>query len=76
MTLTELENEGRKGLRLRFEDNGPGIEDVAQAMKDGFSTAGSMGKGLGGAQRLVNEFSLVSKPGAGTQVTVVQWKRR
>ncbi|WP_323740989.1 anti-sigma regulatory factor [Caenimonas koreensis] len=76
MTMTELEADGRRGLRLVFEDSGAGIADIPRAMTDGFSTAGSMGKGLGGAQRLVNEFKLESTPGQGTIVTVLQWKRR
>ena len=76
MTITELEHEGRTGLRLHFEDSGPGIQDIPQALTDGYSTAGSMGKGLGGARRLVHEFEIKSQPGAGTRVTVIQWKRR
>lgn len=76
MLLSEIVENGRSGLRLVFTDSGPGIADIAQAMKDGFTTANSMGLGLGGAQRLVNEFDIVSAPGAGTQVTVTQWKRR
>jgi serine/threonine-protein kinase RsbT len=76
MTINELVREGRSGLQLRFEDRGPGIADVEQAMADGFSTARSLGMGLGGARRLVNEFALTSQPGQGTTVTVIQWKRR
>jgi serine/threonine-protein kinase RsbT len=76
MTIREVEQEGRSGLQLVFEDQGPGIADVQRAMTDGFSTANSMGLGLGGAQRLVNEFSLESVAGQGTKVTVTQWKRR
>ena len=76
MTIEELRNNGRDGLQLVFHDQGPGIVDIAQAMTDGFSTARSMGLGLGGARRLVNEFTLASQPGEGTTVTVIQWKRR
>jgi serine/threonine-protein kinase RsbT len=76
MIIREVLQEGREALQLVFEDQGPGIADVARAMTDGFSTANSMGLGLGGAQRLVNEFSLESVPGRGTKVTVTQWKRR
>jgi serine/threonine-protein kinase RsbT len=76
MTIEELLRDGRIGLRLRFDDQGPGIADVERAMTDGFSTARSMGMGLGGARRLVNEFVLASTPGQGTTVTVIQWKRR
>lgn len=76
MTMTHLDRDGMTGLRLVFADNGPGIEDIGRALTDGFSSAGSMGKGLGGAKRLVNEFEIFSEPGRGTSVTVVQWKRR
>ena len=74
--MTQLWRDGRTGLQLVFQDQGPGIPDIDQAMVDGFSTAKSMGLGLGGARRLVNEFSLESQVGQGTKVTVVQWKRR
>ncbi len=76
MTMTQLERDGRTGLRLVFADTGPGIPDIGRALTDGFSSAGSMGKGLGGAKRLVHEFDIVSEPGHGTSVTVIQWKRR
>lgn len=76
MTMTQLERDGLTGLRLVFVDHGPGIENIGQALTDGFSSAGSMGKGLGGAKRLVNEFEIRSEPGRGTNVTVIQWKRR
>ena len=69
--LSELE---RKGLRLTFEDQGPGIADVDQAMKDGFSTGGGLGLGLAGARRLANEFAIQSRPGEGTRVTIVRWR--
>jgi serine/threonine-protein kinase RsbT len=65
---------GRRGLRLTFEDKGPGIADTAAALKDGFSTGKGMGLGLGGAKRLSNEFSIDSKPGAGTKVVIARWK--
>jgi serine/threonine-protein kinase RsbT len=76
MEIEELLRDGRAGLQLVFRDTGPGITNVEQALTDGFSTAGSMGLGLGGARRLVNEFKLATQPGAGTTVTVIQWKRR
>lgn len=76
MAIEELQHNGRNGLRLVFQDEGPGIADIDRAMTDGFSTARSMGLGLGGAKRLVNEFTLASQPGQGTTVTVTQWKRR
>lgn len=76
MQISELQRDGKTGLRLIFEDHGPGIVDIDKAMKDGYSTANSMGLGLGGTRRLVNEFELKSEPGKGTTVTVTQWKRR
>jgi serine/threonine-protein kinase RsbT len=73
--LLETINDGpRRGVRLTFEDHGPGIADIAQAMKDGFSTGGGLGLGLSGAKRLTNEFALTSAPGAGTQVVITKWK--
>ena len=68
-----VERNGRRGLRLTFEDEGPGIADLALAMTDGFTTKRGMGLGLGGAKRLVNEFEVVSRVGEGTRVTVTQW---
>lgn len=76
MAITELSRDGRSGLQLVFEDRGPGIRDVDRAMTDGFTTARSMGLGLGGARRLANEFSLESQVDQGTKVTIIQWKRR
>jgi serine/threonine-protein kinase RsbT len=71
----EALNEGnRSGLRLTFEDHGPGIEDVELALKDGYSTTEGLGLGLGGSKRLVNEFDILSQPGEGTRVTVTRWK--
>lgn len=73
--LLEALNDGpRRGLRLTFEDQGPGIPDVALAMKDGFTTAGGLGLGLSGAKRLTNEFALTSAPGTGTRVVITKWK--
>ncbi|RXH57932.1 anti-sigma regulatory factor [Granulicella sibirica] len=63
------------GVRLTFSDRGPGIEDVHLAMKDGFTTSGAMGLGLGGTSRLVDEFHIVSAPDEGTTVTIAKWKR-
>jgi serine/threonine-protein kinase RsbT len=71
----EALNDGyRRGLRLVFEDEGPGIADVDLAMRDGYTTGTGLGMGLGGARRLVNEFSIESKPGQGTKVTLTRWK--
>jgi serine/threonine-protein kinase RsbT len=72
--IEALNNDSRRGLRLTFSDEGPGIIDMEQAMKDGFTTGGGLGLGLGGAKRLVNEFIIDSKPGRGTTVIVVRWK--
>ena len=76
MTMSELKNESRTGLQLLFEDQGPGIENIEQAMTDGYSSGKSLGLGLGGARRLVSEFDIASEPAQGTRVTVRQWKRR
>ena len=64
----------KKGLRLSFEDKGPGIEDVGLAMKDGWTSGHGMGLGLSGSKRLVNEFEIDSKPGVGTRVVITRWK--
>lgn len=73
MLLETFVEEDRRGLRLTFEDKGPGIADLEQAMTDGFTTRGGMGLGLGGSKRLVNEFEVVSSVGEGTRVTVTRW---
>jgi serine/threonine-protein kinase RsbT len=73
--LIELINDGtRRGLRLTFEDSGPGIPDITRAMHDGYSTNGGLGLGLSGAKRLSNEFSIVSTPAEGTRVVITRWK--
>lgn len=74
VTLEAMDQGGRRGLRLTFEDKGPGIEDIEQALKDGFTTGKGMGLGLGGAKRLSNEFSIHSQPGVGTKVSIARWK--
>lgn len=72
----ELLGEGdHRGVRLVFEDKGPGIPDVAQALRDGFTTGGGLGLGLGGARRLCSEFAIESVVGQGTRVTLVRWRR-
>ena len=73
MVLETLVTNDRRGLRLTFEDKGPGIGDLEQAMTDGFTTKGGLGLGLGGSKRLVNEFEVVSRVGEGTRVTATQW---
>jgi serine/threonine-protein kinase RsbT len=69
-----VQNGVRRGLRLTFQDHGPGIADVQLAMRDGFTTGGGLGLGLGGAKRLVEDFEIDSRPGEGTRVTVARWK--
>ena len=64
---------GREGLRLIFEDEGPGIPDIDAAMRDGYSTSRGLGKGLPGSRRLVDEFKIDSAPGRGTRITIVRW---
>jgi len=75
VVLIEIVSEGRdSGIRLTFEDKGPGIKDIDQAMKDGFSTGKSLGVGLPGTKRLVNEFEIKSILGQGTRVSILKWK--
>jgi serine/threonine-protein kinase RsbT len=69
-----VRDELRSGLRLTFEDKGPGIADIERAMRDGFTSGSGLGLGLGGAKRLSNEFSIQSAPGEGTRVTIARWK--
>ena len=74
-TIIEVVSKGREnGIRLSFNDKGPGIKDIPTAMKDGFSTGRSLGLGLPGAKRLVSEFDIKSTVGKGTSVTLVKWK--
>jgi serine/threonine-protein kinase RsbT len=74
LTLEGIEEAGRRGLRLIFEDHGPGISNVEMAMKDGYSTGGGLGLGLSGARRLSSEFHIDSRPGEGTRITIVRWR--
>lgn len=75
IALIEVISRGRDiGIRLVFEDEGPGIADIDKAMQDGFTTGRSMGLGLPGTKRLMNEFEITSTPGKGTTVIVVKWK--
>jgi serine/threonine-protein kinase RsbT len=74
LTLEELEDGGRRGLRLTFADQGPGIPDVELALRDGYTTGTGMGLGLGGSRRLAHEFAIASRVGEGTSVTIVRWR--
>ena len=74
MLLEVLNNGSRRGLKLTFEDKGPGIADLELAMKDGYSSSGGLGLGLSGAKRLSSEFDISSRPGQGTRVSLVRWK--
>ena len=74
VTLEALSDGGRRGLRLAFEDEGPGIKDIEQAMKDGFTTGTGLGLGLSGAKRLSSDFAIVSTVGQGTRVTITRWR--
>lgn len=72
--LEALNDGARRGVRIVFEDYGPGIKDVEQAMKEGYTTAGGLGFGLSGARRLSNEFEIASRAGEGTRVSITRWK--
>jgi serine/threonine-protein kinase RsbT len=72
--LESLEQGIRRGVRIIFTDRGPGIADVQQALRDGFTTGNGLGLGLSGARRLCNEFEIESTPGKGTRVLIARWK--
>jgi serine/threonine-protein kinase RsbT len=74
VVLKLLEEGNRKGLRLIFEDQGPGIPDIQLAMKDGYTTGNGLGLGLSGSKRLVSEFDIQSKVGEGTRIMIARWK--
>ncbi len=76
LTIEEVRDGIRHGVRLLFEDEGPGIADIAQAMTDGYTSGSGMGLGLGGTKRLVDQFELESAPGRGTRITILKWKSR
>ena len=71
--LELLADSGRQGVQVTFEDQGPGIADIEQALKDGYTTGVGLGLGLGGSKRLVNDFELWSEVGKGTRVTITKW---
>ena len=75
LRVEAIESAGRSGLRATFTDRGPGIADLDMALGDGFSTGGTLGLGLPGARRLVDEFAIDSQLGAGTRVAITKWKR-
>lgn len=75
MSALLIERDGRRGVRLSFSDQGPGIPDTEQALHDGWSSGNGMGLGLSGARRLVDDFDLRTAVGEGTTVTVVKWAR-
>ena len=74
VTLELLQDGLRHGLRVHFVDSGPGIPNIELALRDGFTTGKGMGLGLGGAKRLVNQFTIESAPGKGTRVTILRWR--
>jgi len=73
INLVRVRRDGRIGVRVIVEDDGPGIEDVERAMEDGFSTAGGLGGGLPGARRMMDEFQIISRVGAGTRIVATKW---
>ena len=75
ITLKIVHTSSRQGISIIAADSGPGIRDIRQAMRDGFSTSGSLGLGLPGVRRLMDEFEIASEPGHGTIVTVKKWKQ-
>ncbi|HEY9791926.1 MAG TPA: anti-sigma regulatory factor [Candidatus Obscuribacterales bacterium] len=75
VAIEQLDRADVKGVRIAFEDKGPGIADIGLAMTDGYSSMHSLGLGLPGARRLVDEFEISSKPGEGTRVVITKWKR-
>lgn len=73
-SIERLTEGSRRGVRVTFEDQGPGIPDLAAAMRDGFTTGSGLGLGLSGARRLSSEFAIESAPGLGTRVVITRWK--
>jgi serine/threonine-protein kinase RsbT len=74
VVLEVVQDGSKRGLRLTFDDKGPGIPDIERALTDGFTSGKGMGLGLGGAKRLVNTFEIASRVGEGTRVTITRWK--
>jgi len=75
ITLNVINGMNRQGISVTASDDGPGIPDIPQALRDGFSTSGSLGLGLPGVRRLVDEFEITSQPGQGTTVVVKKWRQ-
>lgn len=74
VTLETLQSGSRKGLRLIFEDQGPGIGDIELAMTDGYTSSNGLGLGLSGTKRLMHEFDIISRVGEGTRITIARWR--
>jgi serine/threonine-protein kinase RsbT len=74
MLVERIDEGGRRGVRLTFEDQGPGIADIERALSDGFTSGGGLGLGLGGAKRLSNEFTITSQVGQGTKIVIARWR--
>lgn len=73
MVIEVIRGERKQGMRMKFEDRGPGIDDIDQALTDGFTTGDGMGLGLGGARRLMNEFEIAPREGGGLVITATRW---
>lgn len=76
MQIDSINEDGKKGLRIRASDNGPGIPDIRKVMEDGFSTSGGLGAGLPGVKRLMDEFDITSSVGDGTIILAIKWLRK
>ena len=74
ITIRQVNGLNRRGIAVIADDEGPGIADIRQALRDGFSTSGSLGLGLPGVRRLMDEFEITSQPGKGTTVMVKKWR--
>ena len=72
--MERLNGPERRGVRIEFVDEGPGIADIDQALRDGYTSGGGLGLGLGGARRIASDFDIQSEPGRGTTVTIARWK--
>ncbi|WP_110926396.1 anti-sigma regulatory factor [Bacillus massiliglaciei] len=75
VSIEKIYNNGKAGLRIIAEDQGPGIKDIRKVLEDGFTTSGGLGAGLPGAKRLMDEFDIESIPGKGTKITITKWLR-